>query len=139
MRQYESWGRYPAAQAAHIHVLRWLPEQLPPLVSETTLPFGLGRSQGDSCLNDRGTLLDASPLDRFIAFDREHGVITCEAGVTLAQILELIVPHGWFLPVIPGTKFVTVGGAIANDIHGKNHLSAGSFGCHVRELGLLRT
>jgi FAD/FMN-containing dehydrogenase len=103
------------------------------------LPFGNGRSYGDSCLNDGGLLLDARGLDRFISFDVERGVICCEAGVMLCDILDLVVPRGWFLPVSPGTKFVTVGGAIANDVHGKNHHCAGSFGCHVRQFELLRS
>ena len=103
------------------------------------LPFGNGRSYGDSCLNDGGLLLDARGLDRFISFDLERGVICCEAGVMLRDILDLVVPRGWFLPVSPGTKFVTVGGAIANDVHGKNHHCAGSFGCHVRQFELMRS
>src|SRR5205823_3417611 len=101
------------------------------------LPYGQGRSYGDSCLNDGGTLLRAAGLDRFISF--ESGVLRCEAGVTLREILEFAVPRGYFLPVVPGTKHVSVGGAIANDIHGKNHHRAGTFGRHVRRLELLRS
>jgi FAD/FMN-containing dehydrogenase len=78
-------------------------------------------------------------LDRLIAFDQERGLLRCEAGVTLAAILALIVPRGWFLPVLPGTRWVSVGGAIANDIHGKNHHRAGTFGAHVTRLELLRS
>jgi FAD/FMN-containing dehydrogenase len=103
------------------------------------LAVGMRRSYGDSCLNDGGTVLDATGLDRFIAFDRERGRLRCEAGVTLAAILSLIVPHGWFLPVVPGTRWVTLGGAIANDIHGKNHHHAGTFGAHVERFELLRS
>ncbi len=103
------------------------------------LPGGLARSYGDSCLNEGGTLLATSALDRFIAFDRDSGVIRCEAGISLAQILDLVVPAGWFLPVVPGTGHVTVGGAIANDVHGKNHHVAGSFGHHLRRFELLRS
>jgi FAD/FMN-containing dehydrogenase len=91
------------------------------------------------CLNDGGVLLDARGLDRFIQFDAQRGVLRCEAGVLLGDILELVVPHGWFLPVTPGTRFVTVGGAIANDVHGKNHHRAGTFGRHVRSFELLRS
>ncbi len=105
----------------------------------TLLPFGNGRSYGDSGLNVGGALLQTRSLDRFIAFDRESGVLACEAGVLLADILQLIVPAGWFLPVVPGTCYVTVGGAVANDVHGKNHHSAGTFGRHVRRLELLRS
>ena len=103
------------------------------------LPFGNGRSYGDVCLNEGGTLLHTRGLDRFIAFDAGAGILRCEAGVLLSDAIELIRPRGWFLPVTPGTKFVTVGGAIANDVHGKNHHRAGSFGCHVRAFELLRS
>jgi FAD/FMN-containing dehydrogenase len=103
------------------------------------LPYACGRSYGDSCLNDGGVLLDVSRLDRLIGFDAQEGVLCCEAGVTLAEILALVVPQGWFLPVVPGTRWVSVGGAIANDIHGKNHHRAGTFGAHVTRLELLRS
>lgn len=106
---------------------------------ESALPFGNGRSYGDSCLNPGGALLQARPLDRFMAFDPATGVLRCEAGVLLSEILDLVVGQGWFLPVTPGTRFVTVGGAIANDVHGKNHHRAGCFGNHVRAFELLRS
>ena len=73
------------------------------------------------CLNPGGTLWTTRGLDRFIAFDTETGVLECEAGVLLKEIIEVALPHGWFLPVTPGTQFATLGGAIANDVHGKNH------------------
>src|SRR5581483_7791332 len=100
---------------------------------------GYGRSYGDSCLNEGGVLLDATPLRRFLDFDEKQGLLRCEAGVMLADILDVIVPRGWFLPVSPGTKFISVGGAIANDVHGKNHHRAGTFGCHVTRFELLRS
>ena len=103
------------------------------------LPYAFGRSYGDSCLNDGGVLLDVRRLDRLIAFDDAGGRLRCEAGVTLAEILALTVPRGWFLPVVPGTRWVSIGGAVANDIHGKNHHRAGSFGAHVIALELLRS
>jgi len=108
------------------------------------LPFGLGRSYGDSCLNNHGTLIDTRRLDHFISFDAAAGTLECEAGVSLQAILELLgrrpQPDGyWFLPVVPGTKFVTVGGAIANDVHGKNHEVQGTFGCHVEWFELARS
>src|SRR4029077_4370481 len=78
-------------------------------------------------------------LNKFISFDKSTGVLSCEGGATLDEILHLTVPSGWFLPTTPGTRFVTVGGAIANDVHGKNHHRAGSFGCHVRRFELLRS
>ena len=108
-------------------------------IAGTVLPYAYGRSYGDSCLNDGGTLLDVAGLDRLISFDESAGLLRCEAGVSLAEILEVILPRGWFLPVLPGTRWVSVGGAIANDIHGKNHHRAGTFGAHVTRLELIRS
>ena len=103
------------------------------------LPVGLGRSYGDVCLLKDGNLLATPGMNRIIAFDQETGLLTAEAGISLAQILDFAVPRGWFLPVTPGTKYVTLGGAIANDIHGKNHHVAGTFGRHVTQFELVRT
>ncbi|KAF1699343.1 FAD-binding oxidoreductase [Pseudoxanthomonas jiangsuensis] len=132
-----SWGRYPKVRQA----LLGLHDRDRPLPAfeGTALPRGNGRSYGDSCLNPDGTLLCTLGLDRFIHFDPASGVLHCEAGVTLDQIIDLALPRGWFLPVTPGTRFVTVGGAIANDVHGKNHHRTGSFGHHVRAFELLRS
>lgn len=133
----QSWGRFPHAQQGAI-ALSGRHTGLPTFEG-FALPYGNGRSYGDSCLNPGNYLLLTRGLDRFIAFDPDTGVLRCEAGVTLAEILDLIVPHGWFLPVTPGTRYVTVGGAIANDVHGKNHHRAGSFGNHVTRLELQRS
>jgi FAD/FMN-containing dehydrogenase len=103
------------------------------------LAHGNGRSYGDVCLNDGGTLLMTRGLNRFIDFDRSTGRLRCESGMLLKEILDFIVPQGWFLPVTPGTRFVTVGGAVANDVHGKNHHIAGSFGHHVLRFELMRS
>jgi FAD/FMN-containing dehydrogenase len=139
-RSYHSWGRYPKSPQSAV-TLHWRTVPLPISGNSqrTFLPFGNGRSYGDVCLNSEGLLLDARGLDRFIAFDSTKGILRCESGVMLGEILALTVPQGWFPPVVPGTKFVTIGGAIANDIHGKNHHSAGTFGCHVRCLELIRS
>lgn len=137
-RSFESWGRFPKGIPSAVAKLRWRSEPLPP-AHHTMLPFGLGRSYGDVCQNDGGMLLATTGLDHVIRFDDHAGTFTCEAGMSFAEILKLIVPRGWFLPVTPGTKFVTVGGAIANDIHGKNHHRAGTFGCHVARFELLRS
>ncbi len=133
-----SWGQLPAVPAAHE---RWLSDRAAPLpaVAGSVLAYGNGRSYGDVGLNSGATLLHTRGMDRFIAFDEATGVLTCEAGVLLAEILDVFVPRGWFLPVTPGTRFVTVGGAIANDVHSKNHHRAGSFGGHVRRFELLRS
>ncbi|MEA3535068.1 FAD-binding oxidoreductase [Rhizobium sp. CC-YZS058] len=103
------------------------------------LPYGNGRSYGDSCHNDRGALIEVRPRARILSFDPGTGVILCEAGVTLREVLERAIPHRFFLPVTPGTAFVTVGGALANDVHGKNHHARGTFGHHVRRFTLLRS
>lgn len=134
---FESWGRFPRA-THEARAVQWRTDPFPK-VEGKVLPYGLGRSYGDSCLNDGGTLLAARGLSRLMAFDAATGILRCEAGVTLAEILDFAVPQGWFLPVTPGTKFVTLGGAIANDVHGKNHFADGTFGRHVRAFELLRS
>ncbi|WP_089725668.1 FAD-binding oxidoreductase [Candidatus Thiosymbion oneisti] len=139
-KRYQSWGRYPKADQATCK-LYWRDAPLPMdrIGERTCLPFGNGRSYGDVCLNDGGILLDCRQLDRCIRFDTDTGVLRCEAGVLLADILRLTVPKGWLLPVTPGTRFVTVGGAVANDVHGKNHHQAGTLGRHIRRFELLRS
>lgn len=135
-----SWGRLPAIPATRVERLHFRDQALPlARFGDSILPWGNGRSYGDSCLNAGGTLLDVSGLDRFLGFDAQTGVLRCEAGVQMGQILEVFVPRGFFLPVAPGTKFVTVGGAIANDVHGKNHHREGTFGRHVLRFELLRS
>lgn len=138
-RVFTSWGRvqrvaHPALGVSSRHGALPLPTD-----GQSVLPYGNGRSYGDSNLNPGGALLLAGQLDRFIDFDPSTGLLRCEAGVLLSTILRLVVPQGWFLPVTPGTQYVTVGGAIANDVHGKNHHVAGSFGNHVTQLELLRS
>jgi FAD/FMN-containing dehydrogenase len=103
------------------------------------LAFGNGRSYGDVCLNPNGPLWHTTGLNKLIAFDDSSGRLVCEAGVLLRDIQRLFVPRGWMLPVTPGTQLITVGGAIANDVHGKNHHAVGSFGDHVLGLSLART
>lgn len=140
--RYRSWGGWPRTpqHAVTIHWRDRADELLKAACNGgTVLPFGNGRSYGDVCLNTAGRLLDTRGLDRFIEFDEASGVLRCEAGVQLFDILRLVVPRGWFLPVTPGTQFVTVGGAIANDVHGKNHHRVGSFGCHLVRFELLRS
>jgi FAD/FMN-containing dehydrogenase len=138
-RRYASWGNYPPARQT-VRPIGWRGDPLPVSPGDSTLlPYGLGRSYGDSCLNDGGTLLDTRGLDHLIQLDERDGVLRCEAGVSLAAILELLASRGWFPPVCPGTRWVTVGGAIANDIHGKNHHRVGTFGRHVVRFELLRS
>ncbi|HUL60193.1 MAG TPA: FAD-binding oxidoreductase [Anaeromyxobacteraceae bacterium] len=140
MRDPESWGRFPRTRHAAVVPVRWANgDALRSSAHLSRLAHGLGRSYGDACLNDGGVLLTTRTLDRFVALDAEAAVLTCEAGVSLAEVLDLVAPHGLFLPVVPGTKHVTVGGAIANDVHGKNHHRAGTFGRHVLEIELARS
>ncbi|MDX1530158.1 MAG: FAD-binding oxidoreductase [Rhodothermales bacterium] len=139
MSGYESWGRVPASTPARVERLAPEAEALPDPAGLPVLAYGRGRSYGDACLNNGGLLLDTAALDRVLDFDAEHGVVRCEAGVTLAELLARTVPEGWFLPVTPGTKYVTVGGAVAHDVHGKNHHRDGTVGRFVRRLELWRS
>jgi FAD/FMN-containing dehydrogenase len=132
-----SWGRYPPTAQRAI-ALAWGTDSLPP-GPEPVLAYGMGRSYGDVCLNPDGPVLLTRDLRRFLSFDAEMGVLRCEPGCTLGEVAALALPRGWFPPVVPGTQFVTVAGAVANDVHGKNHHRAGTFGRHVRALELLRS
>lgn len=138
-RSFSSWGNvfrgsYEVAPLLNRH--DGFPQLRPGV---TALPYGNGRSYGDSCLNAGAALIPTRGLDRFIAMDDANGIVTCEAGTLLDEILHLAVPAGWFVPVTPGTRFVTLGGAIANDVHGKNHHGAGTLGRHIVRLELLRS
>lgn len=139
MRSVSSWGR-----------LNSLPHEIITLSDRTQfvkqivsrkpgIAYGMGRSYGDVCLNPNGVLWNTAGLGHFIQFDDSTGRLVCEAGVLLRDIQNLVIPRGWILPVTPGTQLVTVGGAIANDVHGKNHHALGSFGNHVQRIQLLRT
>lgn len=136
----QSWGRV----GVHPHELKcpWTIGQARATIAEGGRPWiahGMGRSYGDVALNTNGRMLNTLKLDRFIAFDRECGVLEAEAGVTLEAVIRLVLLHGWFLPTTPGTKFVTLGGALANDVHGKNHHRVGTFGNHVLAFELARS
>ncbi|CAA9890799.1 FAD-linked oxidase [Candidatus Methylobacter favarea] len=134
-----SWGRLSKRQHEVValsdrdHVIQQLKS------SRSGIAHGMGRSYGDVCLNPDGVLWNTTGLDRFISFDESTGLLACEAGVLLRDIQRLVMPQGWTLPVTPGTQLVTVGGAIANDVHGKNHHVLGSFGDHVQRIKLIRT
>lgn len=128
-----AWGRLPVGPQEAVALTGAA------LPGPKGLPRGLGRSYGDVCLNPGGTLWLSAGLDRLIGFDAESGVLDVEPGVTLGDIQRVMIPQGWALPVTPGSQFVTVGGAIANDVHGKNHHARGSFCDHVTRLTLRRT
>ena len=139
-RHYRSWGLNPRVKQTGCVLDGSTKNDLACYQSgHKLLAYGCGSSYGDVCLNDDGILLDTCKLDHFLDFNPDTGVLRCESGVTLHSINQVFVKHGWFLPVTPGTQNVTLGGAIANDVHGKNHHQAGSFGCHVIKIGLYRS
>jgi FAD/FMN-containing dehydrogenase len=127
-----SWGGLQAPNAVRL-------SQSAPRAGAAYLPVGLGRSYGDSALPARGVALTTRSRNAIVSFDRETGLIEAEAGVTIDALIDVALGAGWFAPVAPGTAQVTLGGAAANDIHGKNHHGAGSFGAHVRALTLSRS
>jgi len=129
------WGRYPQ-QDAYLHTpTSCVSLELTAKQQNSVLARGMGRSYGDSA--NALNVLQTKYINHFIEFDKATGKLTAEAGITLREILEVIVPSGWFLPVTPGTSYVTLGGAIASDVHGKNHHIAGTFGQHVMSLTIL--
>ncbi|HZH25742.1 MAG TPA: FAD-binding oxidoreductase [Azospirillaceae bacterium] len=130
------WGRFPRIECRTVTARTTEDAVRAVGGAHGLIARGNGRSYGDAALNPHRTLCMRG-MDRMLAFDPETGVLTCEAGVLLADILDVFVPRGWFPPVTPGTKLVTVGGMIAADVHGKNHHKAGSFGDHVVGLDLL--
>lgn len=139
MRRLSAWGRTTADQHQVIELADRLSAQHAIQSFKPGIAHGMGRSYGDVCLNAEGVAWQTRRLDHFIAFDREAGVIRCESGVLLASVQQMITKSGWMLPVTPGTQQVTVGGAIANDVHGKNHHILGTFGHHLMSLTLART
>ncbi|MDR5757947.1 FAD-binding oxidoreductase [Caballeronia sp. LZ035] len=143
MSELLSWGRYPRLPQTP-HAAHWRDQAHAQWrgVQEThgtTLAFGNGRSYGDVCLASSDHVFQTLALDRIISADWTRGIVRAEPGITFEQILDVAVPRGWMLPVTPGTKYVTLGGAIANDVHGKNHHVRGTFGRHVRAFGLARS
>ena len=139
----QSWGRYPPHPQTSQPCF-WRADVAGTVAAMagrygSLLPVGNGRSYGDSCLAASDQVLQLCALDRVISVDWNSGRICAEAGMTLDALIALALPRGWFVPVTPGTRFVTLGGALANDVHGKNHHVRGTFGCHVSRFGLLRS
>ncbi|MCY3623345.1 MAG: FAD-binding oxidoreductase [Gammaproteobacteria bacterium] len=128
------WGRYPIREC-RVATLRREEQLADWSQTKTLIARGNGRSYGDAALNPELTL-SMLARDRLLAFDSSRGVLSCEAGVLLADLLRVYAPQGWFPPVVPGTADVTVGGMIAADVHGKNHHRDGSFGAHVESFRL---
>lgn len=135
LRTVTNWGKYPITES-----LVWEKEFLEDMIQtvqheEDILARGNGRSYGDAALSAK--IISTLKYNKFIAFDREKHVFECQAGALFSDILDFLVPMGYFLPVTPGTKFITVGGAIAADVHGKNHHKEGSFSNHLLSFELL--
>lgn len=131
-----NWNNYPKVKQQNIITPAWRDVTLFDNKIKSYLPHGNSRSYGDVALNQTGTLIKTTALNHLIEFDHDTGILRAEAGCLLNNILTLVIPKGWMLPVVPGTSYITLGGAVANDVHGKNHHSQGSFGCHVTQLEL---
>ncbi len=138
-REVSGWGRVPRATmlCARADHPRDVAAALAARGGEPMIAHGLGRSYGDAAMMRGGRVVFTRRLDRMLAFDEASGVVRVEAGVSVEDLILAFLPRGFFPPVVPGTWFVTVGGAIAADIHGKNHHVAGSFGDHVRAIDIL--
>lgn len=130
------WGRAGATAA---HVVAAPPDTPPELADDRrgTLARGMGRSYGDAASNAGGVVVDMTSRAALRSFDSARGIVVLDGGATLDEVVRAVVPHGWFLPVTPGTSMITVGGAIAADVHGKNHRAAGSIRDHLRAFTLL--
>lgn len=138
MRKYKTliagWNNYPVTTSYLVRPERFSDLKID---SSSMIPRGLGRSYGDAAINTNHTVVLMERLNRMRSFDEESGVLRVESGVSLEEILHFFVPRGWFLPVTPGTKFTTIGGCVAADVHGKNHHLDGTFGKYVQALELM--
>jgi FAD/FMN-containing dehydrogenase len=129
------WGNYPRIQTCSAYF-----ESVSQLIdivkhTEDVIVYAMGRSYGDSALSQN--VIFSRRFDKILNFDPKKGTLTCESGVTIGDLVSVFLPKGWFLPITPGTKHVSLGGAIAGDVHGKNHHHAGCFGNHVLSFELL--
>ncbi len=134
-KKIANWGNFPVVESEEKYFR--FNDELRSVISNSKefIPRGNGRCYGDASLAE--TTITTLKYDKIISFDTENGVLECESGLTLDKILEVIVPRGWFLPVTPGTKFITVGGAVGSDVHGKNHHVDGSFSNQVIEMDVM--
>ncbi len=130
-----NWGNYPAVEADEESFV--FDDQLDQLIrkEQSFIPRGNGRCYGDASLS--GRTISTLKYDKILSFDKQRGIFECQSGITLDQVLKVIVPAGWFLPVTPGTKFITIGGGLASDVHGKNHHIDGSISNHVLEMDIV--
>jgi decaprenylphospho-beta-D-ribofuranose 2-oxidase len=134
-QQVSNWGNYPIVDASKIIVRTDNDVRHALQSTDGLIARGNGGCYGDSSLST--TIVSTLAYDKIVSFDGDHGTITAQSGITFDSILEFVVPRGWFLPVTPGTKFITLGGAIASDIHGKNHHVEGSFKKHITALNVM--
>ncbi len=128
-----NWNNYPVVEAREISFD--YEKEIASKLAQSSIAHGNGRCYGDASLSTE--VVNTLRYDKVLAFDELNGIITCQSGLLLSDLLKIIVPRGWFLPVTPGTKFITVGGAIASDVHGKNHHVDGSFSRHVISMSVL--
>lgn len=132
-KSISGWGRYPTQEC-----FTWRPEKQSGLMSDAPMiSRGLGRSYGDAALNANGNVVLTERVNRFLQFDAESGRLRAEAGVSLADVIDVCLPRGWFPQVTPGTKYVSLGGCLAADVHGKNHHQVGAFSSSVEEFSLI--
>lgn len=134
-KEIANWGNYPVIESEE-HFFNF-DEQLKQLIKEARhfIPRGNGRCYGDASLAEE--TINTIKYDKILSFDTVNGIFECQSGLILDQILAVIVPKGWFLPVTPGTKFITIGGAVGSDVHGKNHHVDGCFGSHVIDMDIM--
>ena len=136
MKNITSWGNYPKQEHSSVFTLS---NDIFSKSDKSFLAHGLGRSYGDVCLNENENIIDLRKQKKIININEVSGQLSVESGASIREVLNITIPKGWFLPVVPGTQNVTIGGAIANDIHGKNHHRSGSFGNFVESFSLLRS
>ncbi|NML20737.1 FAD-binding oxidoreductase [Pseudoflavitalea sp. G-6-1-2] len=134
-KKIANWGNYPVMESDE--QLFSFDDQLQEMIrnSEGFIPRGNGRCYGDASLAEQ--TINTLRYDKILGFDAEHGIFECQSGLTLDRVLDVIVPKGWFLPVTPGTKFITIGGAVGSDVHGKNHHVDGTFGQHIIDMDII--
>lgn len=128
-----NWNNYPIVEAREISFD--YEKEIAKKLTQSSIAHGNGRCYGDASLST--DVVNTLRYDKVLAFDEVNGIITCQSGILLSDLLQIIVPRGWFLPVTPGTKFITVGGAVASDVHGKNHHVDGSFSRHIVSMSVL--
>jgi len=134
-KKIANWGNYPVMESNEVQFTTVKEVQQIVSNAHNAIPRGNGRCYGDASLAEE--TISTLKFDKVLSFDTENGILECQSGLTLDKILEIIVPKGWFLPVTPGTKFITVGGAVGSDVHGKNHHVDGSFSNHILSMEII--